>query len=345
MDVKRFRDRTFPVYRDIVDGNGITTPESHFDIMVFQKGVPKILISNVMQYFADHFRDMMESSKSLDFPNLAPPFNICWFEGQVPKNGDIFVDMPTGIGVTYMAFDIKNPDPDGSRPEPGLTEDEKKIFRLDDDALDNVRWITHLVGALKPPFGSQTWAPIYHMTALVNEDGSCPRTTVPKPQGDGFEAAHVMQSFGLFAKDYPDDRLTFGLSKLDLNILLLFSIVPVLMSVTFLHCKNVELVEKTTLFHTDNRAKTGRIKKKSKVAKVRYHMLTVEPVKKILATQGRIDEVGGQKALHICRGHFKDYREHGLFGKYKGIYWWNQQLRGDKSQGIMVKDYKELAPR
>jgi len=49
------------------------------------------------------------------------------------------------------------------------------------------------------------------------------------------------------------------------------------------------------------------------------------------------DETGVsiQKALHICRGHFKDYRKSGLFGKIAGIFWWDQHARGSADCGIV----------
>ena len=49
------------------------------------------------------------------------------------------------------------------------------------------------------------------------------------------------------------------------------------------------------------------------------------------------------KALHICRGHFKDFSNHGLFGKYRGTYWWPMHTRGSSDNGLVVKDYRVLA--
>ncbi len=44
--------------------------------------------------------------------------------------------------------------------------------------------------------------------------------------------------------------------------------------------------------------------------------------------------------MHIVRGHFKDYRNGGgLFGKLKGLYWWDMHVAGDISNGQIVKDY------
>jgi hypothetical protein len=47
-----------------------------------------------------------------------------------------------------------------------------------------------------------------------------------------------------------------------------------------------------------------------------------------------------KQALHICRGHFKDYRQSGLFGRHKGVFWWDMAARGSAEQGIVDKDYR-----
>lgn len=49
-------------------------------------------------------------------------------------------------------------------------------------------------------------------------------------------------------------------------------------------------------------------------------------------------------SLHICRGHWKHYTEATglLFGKYEGIYWWHQQLRGRREHGTVQKDYEVM---
>ena len=49
---------------------------------------------------------------------------------------------------------------------------------------------------------------------------------------------------------------------------------------------------------------------------------------------------GGESlALHWVRGHFADYREHGLFGKHHGVYWWSPHLAG-RADRVVHKDYK-----
>ena len=104
---------------------------------------------------------------------------------------------------------------------------------------------------------------------------------------------------------------------------------PAWLAVCFLHCKNVTL--------TDNRPEEPqRLKhlRKFGVNPAPYKTLVIEPMKQVLRTEGRAGEVGVQKALHICRGHFRDYREgRGLFGKYKVQVWMPSIVRGTKGAG------------
>jgi hypothetical protein len=49
--------------------------------------------------------------------------------------------------------------------------------------------------------------------------------------------------------------------------------------------------------------------------------------------------------MHICRGHFKDFTEKGLFGdqKMKGTFWWHSYVRGTPHR-VMFKDYNISGP-
>jgi hypothetical protein len=53
-----------------------------------------------------------------------------------------------------------------------------------------------------------------------------------------------------------------------------------------------------------------------------------------------------KRRLHMVRGHFADYREKGLFGKYKGVFFFPAHLRGDESSGEIRKTgYKVVPPK
>jgi hypothetical protein len=107
-----------------------------------------------------------------------------------------------------------------------------------------------------------------------------------------------------------------------LNVMTLFN--PALLAISFLHCKNVALED-----HTVDRPLAKKHRLKYGREPVAYKTLVIEPLKQILRTEGRSDEHGVAKAMHICRGHFADYRNgRGLFGKYKQMVWIPQVLRG-----------------
>lgn len=110
------------------------------------------------------------------------------------------------------------------------------------------------------------------------------------------------------------------------------------LAISLSHCRNVELTA------VDPPEKLSRKQlKRYGVPKVRYHVLEISPMRKVLREEGQSQKHGLQKSLHICRGHFKDYRERGLFGRNKGIYWWDMHVRGSAESGVVVKDYNVSA--
>jgi len=114
---------------------------------------------------------------------------------------------------------------------------------------------------------------------------------------------------------------------------------PALLAISFIHCRNTKLI--------DNHPPTALVKasmRRHGIRPVTFKTLEIEPVKKILQAHGNATQNGLRMALHICRGHFKDYRQSsGLFGKHKDLYWWDQHVRGHLDQGIVIKDY--VAPK
>lgn len=108
-----------------------------------------------------------------------------------------------------------------------------------------------------------------------------------------------------------------------------------LMACSLLNCKNTDLIDE----EVPEKVAKKRLKN-GKPPRVIFKTLKVNP---ILA--GRhyfakdVRENDPIMPLHICRGHFKDFRKKGLFGKYKGLYWWDSHVRGISSNGVVVKDY------
>ncbi len=72
-----------------------------------------------------------------------------------------------------------------------------------------------------------------------------------------------------------------------------------------------------------------------------FKNLVVHPMRPRKIRDGEGAKTGIKQRMHICRGHFKDYRDGpGLFGKYQDIYWWEHHVRGDSDIGVVHKTYE-----
>jgi hypothetical protein len=109
-----------------------------------------------------------------------------------------------------------------------------------------------------------------------------------------------------------------------------------LLTISFMHCKNVDLVD-----HDPPEALARKHLRRHGVPLVRYSTLDIEPMRRVLARDGHADTGGLASAMHICRGHFKTFTaEAPLFGKLTGAYWWADHVRGDERRGRSDHDYR-----
>ena len=117
-------------------------------------------------------------------------------------------------------------------------------------------------------------------------------------------------------------------------------LLPALMALSFMHCKNVEVREVQPA--------AGHVKSWSKrrgEPLVTYHVLEIGPMRAALEGEGESQTKGLKHALHVCRGHFKTFDEEApLFGKTTGTFWWADQVRGRAGEGEVVKDYEVRVP-
>lgn len=105
---------------------------------------------------------------------------------------------------------------------------------------------------------------------------------------------------------------------------------PCLLAISFTHCKNVELIQQ-------GNPTPGR--RNRRAPGIKFYTLDILPMRQVLKHEGQSEKTGLRNALHICRGHFKDYTQNGLFGRYKGVYWWDEQARGALDRGAVLKEY------
>jgi hypothetical protein len=78
---------------------------------------------------------------------------------------------------------------------------------------------------------------------------------------------------------------------------------------------------------------------------VSYHTVHVDLDKtpRAIGAEGLPGD-GSTPRRHKKRGHMKDYRGgKGLFGRYKGVWYWGPSLAGSAEEGVVVSDY-EVTP-
>ena len=114
---------------------------------------------------------------------------------------------------------------------------------------------------------------------------------------------------------------------------------PVLMTMGLLACKNVRAIEQPC---SPKLAK--RYLERHGHNRPRYYVLDIEPMKQIIRKESSGETVTLAKALHICRGHFKNFDDKPLFGRLKGTYWWQPHVRGTAEAGVVEKDYRIKLP-
>lgn len=117
----------------------------------------------------------------------------------------------------------------------------------------------------------------------------------------------------------------------------MISAIPVWLAISFMHCKNV------TVNSDEPPAKLQKAReRRGKLPLFTFKTLEIKPMVKILKEQGESETKGLKHALHICRGHFKDFTKGPGLGRghAKGLYWWDSHVRGSREVGAVIKDYK-----
>lgn len=265
-----------------------------------------IVADNVAQYYLEvDGRNLTVK----DLPNIAPPFDNMFIEWKAPKkiNENGVIKNFDGDFLCYGSHIIS------------YVLDEKEKERAKGIISDDVKWLSIFTN--------------YYLTKNGEPEGTNQEVSV----------ALYIDSNGLYSSStlFPAPYL---LEKTDMELArksgqaMLASCVTTFMAVSFMHCKNVEMISKPDILKQTR-------KRSNHVPSVKYYTLNIHPMKKILSNSGSPDGSGIKYSLHICRGHFKDYSKgDGLFGRNKGLYWWDSHVRGDPSRGAVVKDYKVNPP-
>ncbi len=114
-----------------------------------------------------------------------------------------------------------------------------------------------------------------------------------------------------------------------------YTVVTVLMTLTFMACLNTAMTESLPSPTDDH-----LYKRQFGVPLTKFKTLVVKPMSK------RSDTDDPQKQfdvmpLHLRRGNFATYTDEApLFGKYAGTFWRPATVVGNEKNGVVVKDYK-----
>ncbi len=200
------------------------------------------------------------------------------------------------------------------------------------------RWTLDLVLFVNIPRQGREyiWGPLWHLRLYIKPDGS----VVLTPEGDALLLEEPMGEY----KQVLDNEYEAGHGDyVDLFDKAHSTFSPFLhtamLTTSFLHCSNISYQPVTP----PQKPLSNKQRRRGDIPRshLTYHILDITPMRRVLRIEGREAQNGTQRALHICRGHFADYTEgRGLFGKYNGMYWIDQHVRGSASRGIALKDYR-----
>ena len=257
---------------------------------------------------ARYYFDNIQEMGWISFPNIAPVFDEFWMEFNVPQNIYRKYNF-LGNRMGFLFF--------GRKLNKKQITEAKNIFGHKDVGFDLVSYIFVEINKKIVCYGK--------VGQLINKNGL--------PIVDG--KTHV-----LMTTEYWDSVTENAPSQDSINKGAGLLISPAYLALSFMHCKNVTIKAERP---PDLLARKHYKKKRATMHK--YYTLNIEPMKKVLKYEGEAGKNGLKKALHICRGHFKDYRDgKGLFGKYRDIYWWESHVRGNAEYGTIHKDYNILTP-
>lgn len=268
-----------------------------------------------------------------DFPAVIPPFPVTWMEYKIPKwisdivdANDTFTEV--GNNIDTMGYLI--------RAEPLRSEDGWLItwesWRMLNARLERMersgafgRWLDdrfdNWEGSLHP------W---WKMTAKCTRQGELITDSILYEfDGDG---DYFVETEATIEQRRQDTNETeYWLHGYEIW----GTFHPVLFATSLMHAKNVYLVDSPL-----PPAVAKRRRREGKPA-ITFKTLTIESMRKQAAAMTDGGNVGAKRAMHIVRGHFKDYRNSGgLFGKHKGLYWWDMRVAGDEHAGKVIKDYR-----
>lgn len=271
-----------------------------------------IKIDNVARYYYETRCQTWRMAE--DFPILTPPFTEFWMEYSPPKK-ILELEDPSTVDFDNGIWDAPKDAPKVLRDARGIMG-RAGIFCAGREVTDPARpTVTHEL--LCSVFAEDPTSPRVVAGGAIHYFELDQKGAVVKfsPLGYGTDREH-----GLIVPDYKAATLQS---------------IPAYLAISFMHCKNVRVKQE----QPDQRV-SKYFNRRHGLPMMRFRVLEIEPMKRVLESEGGSASQGISKAMHICRGHFKDYREKGLGKTHaKGLWWWDAHVRGNKDLGEVEKVY------
>lgn len=289
-------------------------------------------IDNIDSYFWSHTEQF--DIPIYDFPNIAPPFeNFIMFAEETSA----FHAQPDGsrARITDVA----------PRFRYGVWVVSRPIEKADSrEAIDSFsEWGTNRLLLKKSGVKWYTQVALFIQRSRVHEIEHVGLTQVLVDESGKLDSLRFFPRKRLVAELEQTHKLTPDQANTAAQRNMMALLYAPFLAISFLHCKNVTYQDAVLTRPEQRHAK--KFESKSGIPAAIWKTINVQPMQRILTTEGDSESAGLMQALHICRGHFKDYRNgRGLFGKIKGLYWWDQHLRGNEAAGVIIKDYNVLPP-
>ena len=275
-------------------------------------GLPIIVADNVADFCP---RSEYAKLGAADYPCVAPPFEAFFVEWNVsPIWHD---DWLRQCGFSVVAEDLVH----------HRWEQTAEVAGIDEyfgEALSKARWRLWTEWWYSASQPLSVIRPEAELIVLVGDDG---RIVLPAgPEGPlGYLRATVGQ------------RTPALLHELACATSIYFNVAALTLS--FMNCKNVVIEDAA-----EREGPARKWLRRIKCPQLHYRVLNIDPMRKVLRSEGRSEETGLKKALHICRGHFASYtEERPLFGKYTGTFWRPAHVRGSAEFGEVRKTYNVRA--
>jgi hypothetical protein len=304
------------------DGHANLMKLVDYEASLIQK-VPLFCFDNVAEFQASHPR--LEWDAREDIPNWAPPLGHFFAEWNVPevwnKGGTIVREANSSqFGFLVVAARVT----EGNRGQ--LDQWASFLARL--TGFEKSPQLEEVLSSLLAESGwvlccSPWWALGKHPLCGAPLWLGLRTLVFVSPAGRFVENYWSGASLRILEDDTYVNQFTSALHVLGLGL-------------SFCHCKNVVQAERP-----EDRGE--RWHRRTGIPRLTFRTLDIRPMREVLRTEGRSEEVGIARALHIVRGHFTHYtEERPLFGRpgLHGDFWMPQHVRGTAERGAVVKDYR-----